>query len=118
MRILVRVPNWLGDAVMCTPALDNLLRQAPGSELVLVGPPAILELFRGDPRGTTLVADDSKSKRFRFLRLNQLARQVRQELGPFELAFTFKNSLSARWFSAPCRPAGGSGSGATGATCC
>ena len=49
MKVLVRMPNWLGDAVMATPALDNLLRHAPDAEIVTVSSGSVARLLAGDP---------------------------------------------------------------------
>ncbi len=95
--VLLRLPSWLGDCVLCTPALDNLRRQLPGARFVAVGPPAALQLFAGDPRLDAVVADRTKSQGRRWLTVPRLGRQLRAEYGPFDLAFTFKNSFAARW---------------------
>lgn len=47
MRILVRTPNWLGDAVMCTPFLNRLVAQNPGAEIDLLCRPSVSDVFRG-----------------------------------------------------------------------
>jgi len=44
-RILVRAPNWIGDAVMCEPALRGLRALFPQAEITLLAKPAIAELF-------------------------------------------------------------------------
>jgi heptosyltransferase-2 len=48
-RILVRLPNPLGDAVMATPVLRALRRAAPDAELVALGLPHHEGLLRGNP---------------------------------------------------------------------
>lgn len=49
-RIFVRLPNWIGDAIMAWGALEPLARSSPRHEWLLSGPGEILELFRGvDP---------------------------------------------------------------------
>lgn len=48
-RILVRAPNWIGDAVMCEPALRGLRTLFPGAEIMLLAKPAIAELFIAYP---------------------------------------------------------------------
>ena len=96
-RVLIRLPTWLGDSVMCTPALDNMRRQLPTAKFVVVGSPPVLQLFLHDPRCDVLVPETTKSHRLRYLRLTRLGRRMSREHGPFDLAFTFKNSLSARW---------------------
>ncbi len=44
-RLLVRLPNWLGDALMSRPLLHALRAAHPGAEIRTVGPPALLDLL-------------------------------------------------------------------------
>lgn len=46
---LVLLPNWLGDAAMCTPALRALRRRFPGSSIAVAGSKAVCELLHGLP---------------------------------------------------------------------
>ena len=48
-RILVRGVNWLGDAVMTTPALRRLRELHPGARVTLLMPEKIADLFVGHP---------------------------------------------------------------------
>ncbi len=48
-RIVVRAPNWIGDAVMCEPALRGLRALFPKAEITLLAKPAIAELFIAYP---------------------------------------------------------------------
>ena len=51
--IVVRSPNWLGDAVMTLPALQALKTLLPeGAPLVVIAPPGVAELYRFLPAGT------------------------------------------------------------------
>jgi heptosyltransferase-2 len=47
MNVLVFCPNWVGDAVMATPALRSLRRGFAGDRLIGVGRPVIAEVLRG-----------------------------------------------------------------------
>jgi len=47
-RLLVRLPNPLGDAVMATPALRALRRGLPETEIAVLGPPHHEGLLRGN----------------------------------------------------------------------
>jgi len=47
-RILVRLPNWLGDLLMARPMLHTLRRAHPTSRILAVGLPAHLDLLSHD----------------------------------------------------------------------
>jgi heptosyltransferase-2 len=49
MNILVFCPNWVGDAVMATPALRSIRRGFPEARIWGVGRPAIAEVLEGLP---------------------------------------------------------------------
>jgi heptosyltransferase II len=48
-RILVRGVNWLGDAVMTTPALQRLREHFPDAQILLLTPAKLAELWTGHP---------------------------------------------------------------------
>jgi heptosyltransferase-2 len=47
MKVVVRIPNWVGDAVMATPALRSIRMGFPNARIALQGRPKILDLLRG-----------------------------------------------------------------------
>ena len=48
-RILVRGVNWLGDAVMTTPALLRLREKFPAAHITLLGPEKLADLWKNHP---------------------------------------------------------------------
>ena len=48
-RILVRGVNWLGDAVMTTPALMRLREKFPGAHITLLTPEKLADLWEDHP---------------------------------------------------------------------
>jgi heptosyltransferase II len=48
-RILVRGVNWLGDAVMTTPALQRLREAKPDAHITLLTPAKLMEIWRQHP---------------------------------------------------------------------
>lgn len=57
-RIMVRAPNWLGDAVMATPFLKRLAEKNPGVFVDVWAKPGLTEMFRGAPGVSEVVALD------------------------------------------------------------
>jgi heptosyltransferase-2 len=58
-RIVIRGPNWIGDAVMSEPAVREARRLFPSAEITLLVKPAIAEVFAHHPAvDHTLVYDD------------------------------------------------------------
>ena len=47
-RVLVRPPNWLGDAVLALPAVAAIGRHFPGAALTIAAAPSVAALFRED----------------------------------------------------------------------
>lgn len=90
--ILLRLPNWLGDSVMCTSAFQKLKRMYPHAQFVLVGS-YVCEIFRRDPCVKAIYLDESKKAKNRILNLYNLAKTIRTEIGPIDLGFCFSNGF-------------------------
>jgi heptosyltransferase-2 len=56
MKILVRGVNWLGDAVMTTPALLRLREAHPQAYIALLTPAKLAELWRFHPAVDEIIA--------------------------------------------------------------
>ena len=37
MKILIELPTWLGDSVMVTPAIENVIKNFENIEITLIG---------------------------------------------------------------------------------
>ncbi|WP_104748136.1 lipopolysaccharide heptosyltransferase II [Helicobacter cetorum] len=89
MRILLRLPNWLGDAVMASPLFYTLKDHYPNARFVLVGTKIACELFAKNPQIERCFVDTTKQSRFRLLATYKLAKQI----GTCDLAITLTNNL-------------------------
>ena len=96
-RILVRGPNWLGDAVMCEPALRGLRKLFPDAQIALLVKPAVAELFVGHPALTRILTYDSKGCHAGLPGKWALAGQLRRQ--GFDLAVLFQNAFEAAFLS-------------------
>jgi heptosyltransferase II len=61
-RILVRGPNWLGDAVMSEPALRGLQKLFPDAQISLLVKPGVADLFKDHPALTHVLTYESNGR--------------------------------------------------------
>lgn len=98
-KIIVRLPNFLGDSIMSTPAFQLLLTEYPTAMFTVVCKEPISELFQDFTRVEKIIIDDTKKKGNRILNVLKLIRKIRSE--KFDLGVLFHNSfLSALIFRA------------------
>lgn len=62
MKIGVFIPNWIGDAAMCTPTLRALRRKFDGDRLVGIMRPYVADVLAGTPWLDERIVFDKKSK--------------------------------------------------------
>jgi heptosyltransferase-2 len=74
-RILVRVPTWVGDAVMATPVFRALRAAHPEAEITLEGRPVLEGLLRGLPSFDRFLPDSSRGLRSTLARAGELRRR-------------------------------------------
>ena len=96
-RILVRGPNWLGDAVMCEPALRGLRRLFPDAQIALLVKPAVADLFAGHSALTRVLTYDSVGYHAGLSGKWGLAGQLRRQ--GFDLAVLFQNAFEAAFLT-------------------
>jgi heptosyltransferase-2 len=90
MKFLVRVPNWIGDAVLARPALESLRGNYPKSEIWLLANDWVKELFeKNGPWDDVLPLGDIRGPRA-FVRL---ARRLKDH--HFDAGLLLTNSFSS-----------------------
>ncbi len=89
MKLLVILPNWLGDALMATPAIEALCEIYPDAKLTLVGSFVSLEALKHHPRCARACVDETKKGGNRLLNTCRFAKL----LGPHDIAVTFRNQF-------------------------
>ncbi|MDT8440431.1 MAG: lipopolysaccharide heptosyltransferase II [Desulfuromonadales bacterium] len=92
-RMLVRMPNWIGDAVMATPALHDLRSTCPAAEIVVVANPLVAELFREHPDCDRVLVYDRQGAHRGLGGLWRFSCQLRRER--FDLAVLLQNAFEA-----------------------
>jgi heptosyltransferase-2 len=86
-RILVRGVNWLGDAVMTTPALLRLRESSPSAHITLLTHAKLRDLWRGHPAIDAVETFDASDKAW------SVGRRLRA--GNFDLGLMLPNSPRA-----------------------
>ena len=97
MKILVRVPNWVGDAVMAIPALDCIRRARPGAEICVLARPVIADLFACEPFADRILRYDFRGTHRGWLGRARLVRELRLE--KFDVAVLLQNAFEAAWLA-------------------
>ena len=88
MKILIELPTWLGDAVMATPAIENIANFQNEVEITLIGSFVSIEALKNHPKVIKTLVLDKK--------YTSLVKIVR-ELGSFDTFFSFRNSFRAKF---------------------
>jgi heptosyltransferase II len=88
-KVVVRIPNWVGDAVMAVPALRELRRVLPKARITLVSRPGAADVFiDADFVDEVLVYDRAG--------LSSVWNQAREwQQHKFDLALLFQNAFEA-----------------------
>ncbi len=94
MRILIELPTWLGDSVMATPAVENIVKTYPDAKLTLFGSFVSISTLKNHPNVEKIVLDNSKSAKFRFIRLFKIVKS----LGEFDLTLSFRRVFFSKLF--------------------
>ncbi|MBH0181272.1 MAG: lipopolysaccharide heptosyltransferase II [Nitrospira sp.] len=96
-RLVVRAPNWIGDAVMCEPALRGLRSLFPEAELTVLAKSVVAELFIGYPGVDRVLVYDSKGIHAGLAGKWTLAGTLRRH--QFDLAVLFQNAFEAAFIT-------------------
>jgi heptosyltransferase-2 len=96
-KILVRAPNWIGDAVMCEPAVRGLRSLFPEAELTMLAKPAVAQLFLAHPGLNCVLVYDDKGAHAGISGKWSLAGTLRRYR--FDLAVLFQNAFEAAFIA-------------------
>ncbi len=89
MRILIELPTWLGDTVMVTPAIENLVNYYDEPEVILIGSFISIEVLKNHPRiSNTYVIRKKYTSLYK----------ISKKLGKFDIFFSFRSSFRTKFF--------------------
>lgn len=92
-RLLIRGTNWVGDAVMSVPAMREIRRLFPRSQITLLVRPWVKDVYSNVDFVDQVIEQDSNGRHRGWRGLEQLASELR--LRNFELTILLPNSFGA-----------------------
>ena len=89
MKILIELPTWLGDAVMVTPAIENIVNFYNDVDITFIGSFMSIEALKNHPKAIkTLVLDKKYTSLYK----------ISRDLGNFDAFYSFRSSARIKFF--------------------
>jgi len=88
MKVLIEIPTWLGDCVMATPAIENIVNFYNDVEITFIGSLVSIEAMKNHPKAVKTVVLDKK-----YGALYKTAKG----LGSFDAFFSFRSSFRSKF---------------------
>jgi len=96
-RLVVRAPNWIGDAVMCEPAIRGLRSLFPRAEVTVLAKAAVADVFIGYLGVDHILLYEDKGVHAGLAGKWTLAGTLRRQR--FDLAVLFQNAFEAAFLT-------------------
>jgi len=97
MKILVRAPNWIGDAVMAIPALEAIRAARADAEIAILAQLGVADVYRGQPFADRMMVYARRGEHAGFWGRERLIRGLRRER--FDCAVLLQNAFEAAWIA-------------------
>jgi len=88
MKVLIELPTWLGDCVMATPAIENIVNFYNDVEITFIGSFVSIEAMKDHPKTVKTVVFDKK--------YSSLYKTVKK-LDGFDAFFSFRSSFRTKF---------------------
>lgn len=95
-KFIIRMPNWVGDAVMATPLIVDLKNAFPDGEITLMCQGAINQLFLYEPLISGIISFPKPSRFIHRVHQSELIQDLRK--GEFDTGILTTNSFSSAWW--------------------
>jgi heptosyltransferase-2 len=96
VKILIRAPNWIGDAIMALPAIRALHGQ-PDTHITILARSHVLDIYRQQNVADELLVYDVGGKHHGFMGRERLASELRAS--KFDSAILLQNAFDAAWLA-------------------
>ncbi|WP_228150954.1 glycosyltransferase family 9 protein [Malaciobacter marinus] len=92
-KIFIEIPTWLGDAIMTTPAIENIIKTYPKAKIILLGSYVSTQALGNFKNIEKVIVDNTKKEGNRYINLYSLAKKI----GKVDLALSFRRSFSSKF---------------------
>ncbi|MDM8522950.1 lipopolysaccharide heptosyltransferase II [Desulfococcaceae bacterium HSG8] len=96
-RLLIRSTNWIGDAVMTTPAVRMIRKNFPDAEITILAKPWVAPVFENSSHADHVMIYDSSGRHHGVIGKFRLARDL--EARYFDAAILLQNAFEAALIS-------------------
>lgn len=96
-KLLVRSTNWIGDAIMTTPALRSIRGNFPDAEITILALPWVADVFRSSPQIDRVLIYQKDDRHGGLTGKIRLAGDLRQE--KFDAAILLQNAFEAAFIT-------------------
>ena len=96
-KILVRAPNWIGDAVMCLPAVAALKAAYPDAEITALTRGRAVPVFENNPAIAEVMEYDANGRHKGVTGRLRLRKEIKAR--GFDMAVLFQNAFDAAFVS-------------------
>jgi len=90
MKLLIELPTWLGDCVMTTPAIENIISSYPNSKVIFIGSRVSVDLMKNHPNCLEVIYMNKS-----IIKLILIAYKI----GFVDIFFSFRSSPRVKLFS-------------------
>jgi heptosyltransferase-2 len=94
-KIIVRMPNWIGDLVMATPVLTDLRKAFPSAHITAMSRSPVCELLKEDPQINEVFCFHRTSQFSRRSERRDVVDKLRK--GSYDFGLLLTHSLSSAW---------------------
>jgi heptosyltransferase-2 len=92
-KILIRSTNWIGDAIMTTPAVRTIRENFPAAEITILAYPWVADIFAASPHVDRVMLYEKKGRHKGLAGMWRLGRELAAQ--HFDLAILLQNAFSA-----------------------
>ena len=96
-KILIRATNWIGDAIMTTPAVRTIRRNFPRAHISILALEWVADVFAASPHVDEIIIYDKKGRHQGLAGLRRLGRELANH--DFDAAILLQNAFEAAFLT-------------------